>query len=82
MEAGVTANVNPDPAGVPPQLTEYHCQVAPVPSEPPEKLSVVELPAQIGFTDADADVAAVESVLTVMITLTHAVVLQVPSART
>ncbi len=82
MDPGETLNVAPDPTDPTPQLEEYHCQAAPVPSAPPATLNVVELPEQIGFTDAEALVAAVEFVLTVIITLTHAVVLQVPSART
>lgn len=82
MDAGDTESGLPVPTNIPPQLPEYQRQVAPVPSEPPEILRFVELPSQIGFTDADALVAAVEFVLTVIMTLTHAVVLQVPSART
>ena len=82
VDAGETENGLPVPTKVPPQLPEYHRQVAPVPSEPPETLRFVELPAQIGFTDAVALVGFVDSVLTAIATLTHKVVLHVPSART
>lgn len=82
MEAGVTTTEAPEPIGAPPQEPEYHCHVAPEPSDPPVTFSVVEFPWQIGFTLAVAPVGAAESELTVTIKLTQAVVLQVPSART
>ena len=82
MDAGVTFNVTPLPTNPTPQPEEYHCHAAPDPSTPPTALRVVVLPAQTGFTDAEALPAAVEVVLTVTVTLTQDVVLQVPSART
>lgn len=82
VDAGDTGKLAPVPTNVPPQLPEYHCQVAPVPSTPPVMLMVVELPAHTGLGAADALPAAVDTVLTVTVTDTQAVVLQVPSART
>ena len=81
-DAGDTDKLAPVPTKVPPQLPEYHCQVALVPSTPPVMLNVVELPTHIGLGAADALAAAVDNVFTVTVTDTHVVVLQVPSART
>ena len=47
----------PDPADVPPQLPEYHCQEAPVPNEPPLRVSVVDVPTHNADTVDDMDVA-------------------------
>lgn len=82
VPAGLTTNGTPVPTKVPPQDPEYHCQLAPEPSEPPTILSVDELPAQIGLGAAVALVAAVDPELTVTTTLTQAVVLHGPSALT
>ena len=79
---GETEIEEPLPIKPTPQLEEYHCQLAPVPKMPPTAERVVELPAQIGFMDADAPVAAVEDELTVTVTLTQPVVLHGPSALT
>ena len=38
--------VAPFPAVVPPQETVYHCQVAPVPNEPPVSVKVIAVPGQ------------------------------------
>ena len=72
----------PLPTAVPPQLPLYHCQLAPVPNAPPTTESVVLLPEQIVVAVAEAEVGSVELVLTVMVTETQAVLLQVPSTRT
>ncbi len=53
----------PEPKYVPPQLPEYHLHEAPVPKEPPDLLSVVELPLHTVFWLADTLVGAVELVL-------------------
>ena len=50
----------PLPADVPPQEPLYHCQVAPVPSDPPVKESVVLLPEQMVRAVAVAEAGAVE----------------------
>lgn len=71
----------PEPILVPPQEPVYHCQFAPVPNTPPTWVSVVEFPLQMGLDVADILAAAVEFVFTVTVTLAHAVVLHVPSAR-
>ena len=67
---------------MPPQLPEYHCQDAPAPNVPPDLVKVVEFPEHTGFEVADILVGAVEEVLTEIVTLAQAVVLQVPSALT
>ncbi len=79
---GETAIEEPVPSGVPPQLTVYQFQSAPVPSVPPVTLKVVDAPSQIGSTLVVAPVATAEFVLTITVTLTQEVVLQVPSALT
>lgn len=53
------------PASVPPHDPVYHLIDAPVPSVPPETLSVEVPPLQIVGDDADALVGATEAVLTV-----------------
>ena len=82
MVTGDTPNVVPAPSKVPPQDPEYQFQVAPVPKVPPVTERVVAWLGQVGLTLADTLAAATELVLTVTVTLTQAVVLQVPSART
>ena len=72
----------PVPSRVPPQEPEYQFQVPPVPRDPPVKLSVVGWPSQLGFTLAEALVAATERLFTVTVTLTQPVVLHTPSALT
>ncbi len=67
VEVGLTEMLSPVPTDDPPQLPEYHCQAAPVPSEPPERLNVVELPLQIVEGLADALVAATESEFTTIV---------------
>jgi hypothetical protein len=66
--AGLTEIEAPEPTAVPPQLPLYHCHEAPVPKEPPFSDNVVELPEQIGFTDALALVAAFDEEFTVTVT--------------
>lgn len=60
----------------------YHFHEAPVPSDPPETLTVVELPALIFADPAVAPVGAIEGTLTVMVVVAVAVLPHVPSART
>jgi hypothetical protein len=79
---GETVIELPVPTCVPPQLPEYQTQPAPVPSEPPTLVSVVEPPLQIGFVEEVMDVGATDRVFTVTVTLAQVVVLQVPTART
>ena len=64
------------------QLPLYHSQVAPVPNEPPLLERVVLWPRQIVVDVAVADVAGTDVSFTVSVTLLHAVLLHVPSART
>lgn len=82
MTAGDTTTEGPLPINVPPHEPEYHCQLAPVPSDPPTSVSVVDWLGQVGLTDAEILVAAVEFVFTVMVILTQLVELHAPSART
>lgn len=82
VEVGLTVIDVPLPAAVPPQLAVYHCQLAPVPSDPPTTESVVLLPEQMVVDVAEIEAAGVERSLTVMVTEAQVVVLQVPSART
>jgi hypothetical protein len=49
VAVGETVIEAPVPAAVPPQEPVNHCATAPVPSEPPTTVSVVELPVQIKF---------------------------------
>ena len=78
---GATVIEVPLPAEVPPQELLYHCQVAPVPKEPPTTVKVVLPPAQMVVVPL-IELGAVESVCTVTVVLAQVVVLQVPSART
>jgi hypothetical protein len=80
-DPGETEIDAPDPAEEPPQLPVYHCHEAPVPSDPPTTVSVVE-PPQVGFVVALIEVGAVEFVLTVTVNDAQVVVLQVPEALT
>ena len=71
----------PVPTEVPPQLPLYHFQLPPVPSEPPFKVNVLLWPLQIVVVPLML-VAGTDVSLTVMVTLWHEVLLQVPSAFT
>lgn len=83
MTVGLTVIEFPEPTNVPPQLPLYHLHVALLPRVPPLRVSVtLTVPAHIESAVVVIDVAALESVFTFMALLTHAVVLQVPSART
>jgi len=44
---GVIFKVVPFPAVVPPHDTEYHCQVAPVPNDPPDSVRVMAAPGHM-----------------------------------
>ena len=79
---GETVIDDPLPIEEPPQFPVYHCQFAPVPSEPPLTVRVVGDPAQTEAGEAEADVGAVDCVFTVTVVDTQVVVLQVPAART
>ena len=82
MLVGLTLSVAPVPSSVPPQEPLYQVQLAPVPRVPPVIPKVVLLPEHIVARLAVAVVAATELLLTVIVTLWQAVVLQVPSALT
>ncbi len=79
---GVTLILLPLPTAVPPQELLYHFQSALLPRLPPFTLRVTLEPMQTESAEAVMDVGAVEKVLTLMNLLTHAVLLQLPSART
>ena len=79
---GVTVIDVPFPAEVPPHETVYHCQVAPVPKLPPDKVNVEGTPEQTATGFAVAEDAATDGVLRVTVTLAHVVVLQSPTAPT
>ena len=72
----------PVPTIVPPHDPLYHTQLAPVPSAPPLTDNVLVPPEHIAAGTAPADAGAVDDVLTVTVTLWHAVVLHVPTALT
>ena len=81
VTVGLTLTEVPLPTDVPPQFPLYHCQFAPVPNEPPTTESVVFPPLQITFVPL-IEVGATDNKLTVTVSDTHVVVLQVPTART
>ena len=78
---GVTLRLVPVPAEVPPHEPLYHFQLPPVPSEPPDMLSVLLWPLHNVLVPLIV-VTGVDVSLTVKVKLLQAVVLQVPSART
>lgn len=82
VDAGDTMMLEPEPTSAPPQLPLYQRQLAAVPRLPPFTLSVAEPPAHSVVVVVLMDVAAADMVFMLMVTLEHAVVLQVPSART
>jgi len=63
VEAGETEMETPVPTNVPPQLPEYHCQLAPVPNEPPTAVSVTVCPGQVGLALVVALLAATDAKL-------------------
>ena len=71
----------PVPKNDPPQLAVYHFQLAPVPNEPAVTFKVVDCPAQMVGSTADAE-GFVELDCPVTSTEVQAVVLQVPCALT
>ena len=77
---GVTLRLVPVPAEVPPHEPLYHFQLPPVPSEPPDMLSVLLWPLQIVVVPLMLFVGTDVS-FTVMLYDLQAVLLQVPSAR-
>jgi hypothetical protein len=62
---GATVMLAPVPRKVPPQLVRYHLHCAPVPSEPPDTVSVTAVPALTLLAEATADVGAMLDVLMV-----------------
>ena len=58
----------------------YHTQVAPVPDVPPAKDNVEEEPEHIDDGADEAELAGVDSVLSVTVVLTQVVLLQSPTA--
>ena len=68
VEPGLTDSDAPVPTKPTPHELEYHCQLAPAPSIPPLAFNVVELPEHSGFTDAEANAAAVDVEFTVTVT--------------
>ena len=79
---GVIVNVVPIPSTIPPHEPEYQFQFPPVPKFPPVIPNVVDAPSQIVVWVAVIEDAGAEFVLTVIVMLTHEVVLHIPSART
>ena len=80
---GLTFIEVPLPIELPvPQPPVYHFQDAPVPKDPPFMDKVEEPPEQIFSGDAEAEVGAVEAVLTVTVTEAQVVFPQSPSALT
>jgi hypothetical protein len=78
---GVTLRLVPVPAEVPPHEPLYHFHVAPVPSDPPDMLSVLLWPLHNVLVPLIV-VTGVDVSFTVMLYDLQAVVLHVPSART
>lgn len=72
----------PEPAVVPPHEPVYQYQFAPVPKLPPVNVNVEDVPGHIAEGDAEAEEAAIEPPLTIIVTLTQAVVLHNPSGLT
>ena len=70
------------PAGVPPQLPLYHCQLAPVPRVPPLRVRVEVPPAQILADKGFIVVAAVDMIPTLIVTVAQFSELQFASDRT
>ena len=65
---------------MPPQEAVYQFQLAPIPNVPPEILKADEFPWQIIAGEAFAEVGLMEIVVTVIVALTHEVVLHTFSA--
>ncbi len=82
VTVGETVMLLPVPAAVPPQEPVNHCATAPVPAVPPDKVKVVDAPAQIVVAVAEIPVGATDGVLTFTVTDAQPVVLQVPAYRT
>jgi len=80
-DTGLTVTDAPVPTKVPPQLPEYHFQLAPVPKLPPLTDSVVLPPLQMVVVPVMA-VGAEDKLFTVTVALAHVVLLQSPDALT
>ena len=81
VNPGINTCVAPEARKEPLQEPVYHFQIAPVPKIPPAIVRLVLFPGQIGEVP-DAEVAAVEIVLSVTDVLTQVIELQVPTALT
>lgn len=79
---GDTTRLAPVPSNEPPQLPLYHCQEAAVPRLPPVAVSVALPPAHRVAELLLIEVAGVEAILGLMVTLAQVVVLQEPTAFT
>jgi hypothetical protein len=71
-----------DPALVRPQLPEYHCQLAPGPSEPPFTESVALPPGQKLLLVVEIPLGGIDAFFTLIEMLAQDVLLQSPSALT
>jgi hypothetical protein len=79
---GLTVIELPVPMEVPPQLPSYHFHEAFAPNVPPETASVTLAPAhRESLVEVIAN-AATERLFTLIVRLTHILLLQAPSART
>ena len=78
VTVGETVILLPVPAAVPPQEPVNHCAVAPVPAVPPDKVKVVDAPAQMVVAVAEIPVGATDGVFTVTVVDAQAVSPQVP----
>ena len=74
--------LTPEPAYVPPQEPVYQIQVAPVPKLPPFLLTKAPEPIHIVPGKTDTESGTTELMLSEMVVLLQAVVLQAPCART
>jgi hypothetical protein len=81
VELGLTLITGPLPTRVPPQLSVYQFQLAPVPNEPPTTLNEVFEPSQMVVVPLML-VGSVESVSTLTVIDEQAVVSQLLSALT
>lgn len=79
---GETTRLEPVPTKEPPQLPLYHCQEDAVPRLPPVAVSVTLPPVHKLAELLLIEVAGVDAVLGLMVTLAQVVVLQEPTAFT
>jgi hypothetical protein len=79
VDEGDTVILFPVPITVLLQEPANHCATTPVPAVPPDKVKVVEAPAQMVVAVAEIPVGATDGVFTVTVTDAQVVVLQVPA---